>query len=295
MGNRIIGSKLEFRLRNVGYYLKNAAKKGLVAQMATTHSDVTGGPTRPCFWLLTYSDQGSFSSTTKGYGVQLLRSTYTAVNRIYADDGGAVLYGTGSVPDIRTQLVRTLVTTSQTGGHIRLSSVMGHIKAYNAAWNTEQVSGLYGYVELVRSAATFTLGGYGLTAGVIGEVESSGTMTVDTNHIVAGLAAVSKLTSGATQTGVTAGLLVSLYDTSNWSDATARSTFKYGLYIKDGSVATGGDIRLSGGATISSGSAAPNWAAVQGSLYLRTGQAVNACMYLNTNGSTGWTLLNALA
>lgn len=57
----------------------------------------------------------------------------------------------------------------------------------------------------------------------------------------------------------------------------------------------GGDIKLYSGATISSGSAAPTHSAAQGSIYLRTGQTVNATLYINTDGATTWTLCSALA
>uniref|UniRef100_A0A6M3JA27 Uncharacterized protein n=1 Tax=viral metagenome TaxID=1070528 RepID=A0A6M3JA27_9ZZZZ len=49
-----------------------------------------------------------------------------------------------------------------------------------------------------------------------------------------------------------------------------------------------------GGLEISAGSAAPTHTAKQGSLYIRTGQAINACLYINTDGGTTWTLANAI-
>jgi len=56
----------------------------------------------------------------------------------------------------------------------------------------------------------------------------------------------------------------------------------------------GDDIKMGTGAVLSSGSGVPSHTAVQGSLYLRTGQSVNATIYLNTDGATTWTLLNAV-
>jgi hypothetical protein len=175
---------------------------------------------------------GEFSSTATGPGVQLKRTTDTAIFRIYADDGGADLFGSGSVPDLRVGLSRMLVTHDQTGGHVRLHAQMGHLKAYNAAWNTEQAAGVYGYLELVRASGTVTFGGYGKTAAVLGCVENSGAITVDTNHILAGVAAISKMNASLTQTGKTAGVLVDIYDNTNWSDSSvARSKWGYGLYV----------------------------------------------------------------
>lgn len=44
------------------------------------------------------------------------------------------------------------------------------------------------------------------------------------------------------------------------------------------------------GVTITAGSGAPSASAAQGSLYLRTdGSSTSTRLYVNTNGSTGWT------
>lgn len=173
-----------------------------------------------------------------GSGVAI-SSSATAATRVYADDGGAAIAATGSVPDYRTTLARMLFTYDQTSTKIRSYAAMGHVKAYDAAWDDEQVAGTYGYLELARSAATMTFGGYGKSAAVMGCVETTGTMTVNTNHTVAGLAAISKLTSGCTQTGKTCGVLVDIYDTTNWSDGTSRSKWKYGIYVKANAVTEG--------------------------------------------------------
>jgi hypothetical protein len=172
-------------------------------------------------------------------GIPISRSGTTAAWRVYSDDNGQALNGTGSVPDLRGSLSRFLVTTSQTGGHVRLHADMGQLKAYNAGWNTEQAAGVYGLVELVRDAGTTTFGGYGNTAALMGCVSTSGVITIDTNHILAGVAAISKLTSTVVQTGKTVGLLVDTYDTTNWSDGTARTKWGYGIYMPRGGVTQG--------------------------------------------------------
>ena len=174
---------------------------------------------------------GAFSSATAGSGIAILRSLKTAAQRVYADDNGAVLWGTGSVPDLRVSLGRFLITADQTGGHVRLFGVQGQIAARNVAWNTEQAAGVLGLMELTRASGTMTFGGYGKSAAVCGTVAATGTITVNTNHILAGLLALSNVRAGLTQTGKYVGVLVDIYDATNWSDGTARVKFGYGMYI----------------------------------------------------------------
>ncbi len=182
--------------------------------------------------------RGNFSSITANQAGRITR-TNTALLRWYADDAGVVLTGSGSVPDIRNSIFRTLLTKDNTGGHIRVHSLMGQVKAYDAKWNTEVVSAVHGRVELVRSASTMTLGGYGLTAAVLGIPSVSGAVTVNTYHVLAGVAAISDFRATLTQTGKVAGFYVGAYDTTNWSDATARTTWGYGLLIGNSAAATG--------------------------------------------------------
>lgn len=181
---------------------------------------------------------GEFSSATQGYGVPLT-NTKTKAFTVYADDAGAVLWAAGSVPDIKASQSRLLLTKDNTGGFIRTHGFMGQLKAYDAFWNNEVVSALYGRMEIVKSAASVVLGGYGITAGVLGVVATSGAMTVDTNHVLAGVAAVSDFRATLTQTGITAAFLVAKYDTTNWSDATARTIWKHGMYIPSGTCTAG--------------------------------------------------------
>jgi len=184
---------------------------------------------------------GDFKSTTSGGGMVLQRSgAQTAIRRLYVDDAGAVLYGSGSVPDLRGDLTRILLTTDHTGGDVRVHAVMGQIKAYNAKWNDEVVSAVHGRMELVRASGTQTLGGYGVSAPVLGVISNSGAVTVNTNHVLAGLATYSDFDSSLTQTGVVAGVYVGLYDYTNWSDSSrTRVAFGHGIYI-DASAATTG-------------------------------------------------------
>ena len=182
---------------------------------------------------------GQFASAAQGKGVKLNRSAKTAAYRVYADDGGAVLWGSGSVPDIRGSLTRTLLTKDNTGGNIRVWGAMGQLKAYDAFWNGEQVGAIHGRLELVRSAATMTLGGYGVSASGAFTVGTSGAITVNTNHILAGVAAISDFKATLTQTGIVTAFYVGKYDTTNWSDSTARTTWNYGIYIPTGACKAG--------------------------------------------------------
>lgn len=194
---------------------------------------------------------GDFRSALAGGGIRLLRSgTQTGGVRVYADDAGTVLWGTGAVPDIRGQIVRTLLTTDHTGGNVRVHSLMGQLKAYNAKWNGEVASAVHGRVELVRASGTQTYGGYGVTAAVLGVPSVSGAVTINTYHVLAGVAAISDFRATLTQTGKVAGLYVGAYDTTNWSDATARTTWGYGLLIANSAAATGISIGTTTGASI---------------------------------------------
>lgn len=181
---------------------------------------------------------GAFSSATQGSGVALSGSV-TAASRIYGDDAGTAISAAGSVPDVRNFLSRVLITTDNSSNHLRLWGAMGHIKSYDGEWAGEQIGAVHGYLELVRSAGTINFQGYGVSAGVQATVETSGTMTVDANHTIAGVAAISKLTSGLTQTGKTAAFYAGIFDVTNWSDSTARSAWKWGAYVAAGAATNG--------------------------------------------------------
>lgn len=188
---------------------------------------------------------GQFHSTTQSSGLKLSQ-TRSANLRVYGDDGGAAMWAAGSVPDLRNSLSRMLVTYTQTGGHVRLHGAMGQLKAYDAAWNTEVGFASTGMLELVRSAATVTFGGYGISAAVGAVVCTSGAITVNTTHILAGVAAVSDFKATLTQTGKVAAFLVAAYDTTNWSDATARTTWGHAFLVKDIPSGTTGSILQAG-------------------------------------------------
>jgi hypothetical protein len=58
---------------------------------------------------------------------------------------------------------------------------------------------------------------------------------------------------------------------------------------------TGANIARTARPTIFSGTGAPTFSAPQGSMYLRIDGGVNTRVYINTNGTTGWTPLTNAA
>lgn len=178
---------------------------------------------------------GVFASAAAGSGIKM-NTSKTAALRVYGDDGGAVAWAVGSVPDQRAILGRQLLTVDQTGGNLRSWGVMGQFKSYDAKWNNEQVGGVNGRLEVVQASGTITLGGNGISAGVCGIFATAGTLTVNTNHVVAGLAAIADIKGTVTQTGKVVGVYVGKYDTTNWSDATARANWGYGLYVDEDAI-----------------------------------------------------------
>jgi hypothetical protein len=170
------------------------------------------------------------SSNAKG-AAPYLTASETAAVRLYADDAGTAVAFTGSVGDVRNLLARLLLTTDHSANPVRLFASMGHLKGYNANWNTEQVAGVYGYLELARDTGTMTLSGYGKTSAGCFVVENSGALTVGTNHVLSGVSIISKITSDLTMTGVVAGISIGKYDTTNWSDSTARVNFPNAIAI----------------------------------------------------------------
>lgn len=208
---------------------------GVTAGTCTASKALVVGTAKECASIGRFT-HGAFHSTTHGSGLAL-SSTYTGTCRVYSDDANTAF---GSYTgDLRGFLSRVLITKDHSSGNNRCFGLMGHIKSYDGEWGDEQWGGVHGYLELVQNAGTINFQQYGVSAGVMSTVETAGTMTVDANHTVAGVAAISKLTSGMTQTGKTAGLYVGIYDVTNWSDATARSAWKWGAYVAAGAATNG--------------------------------------------------------
>ena len=181
---------------------------------------------------------GTFSSTAIT-GITISPS-FSAGIRAYGDDAGAALTPSGAVADLRTTVSRYLVTANQSSIHARVWGSQGVAKVYNALFSEEQIGGVNGRFEAVQAAAgTTTLGGYGVSAGVCGIFATSGTTTIDTNHVSAAVAAMADIKGTCTQTGKVVGLYVGIYNTSEWSDATARAKFGLGIYIPAAAATSG--------------------------------------------------------
>lgn len=181
---------------------------------------------------------GAAAKNTAGYQSSLVRSGRTGLLKMYADDGGAVLWGTGSVPDLKATQSRLLLTIDQTGGNIRAFGLMGQVKSYDGYWNGEQVGAVYGRLEIAKVSNTVVLGGYGISAAGAFTVDTTGAMTVNTNHFLAGVAAISDFKATLTQTGICPAFLAAQYNVAQWSDSTARgTTWTHGFYIATQGVA----------------------------------------------------------
>lgn len=174
--------------------------------------------------------QVGISANTAGSGVPLTVSR-TGALRVQCDDGGVALTPSGSVPDIRCVMGRFLVSADQSAIHARVHGVFGLARVYDALWNEEQLNGVNGRLELVQSAGTTTVAGYGISSGVCGILATAGTVLVNTYHVAAAVSAIADIKGTVTQTGKCVGVLVAPYDTTNWSDSTSRAKFGYGIWI----------------------------------------------------------------
>ena len=102
---------------------------------------------------------GQFSSATGGYGLQV-KTTRTAIHRVYADDAGAVI----TSGTYRAGIFRTLLTAA----HTAIGTVCGlqaQIKSV-ASITVDWAVGLWGYAEMA-SSKTVT----GVLAGVRATVD----------------------------------------------------------------------------------------------------------------------------
>jgi len=185
---------------------------------------------------------GAFTNDATSGNAITISETVTAAVRSYADDGGvAIGTATGSVPDVRNLLVRTLLTIDNAAFDMRLHSIMGHLKGIDAEWGDEQVSAVHGYLELTQTTGTVTLQSYGVTAGLMATIETAGNFGVAVTHNLAGVAAISKLgyTGTFTDNTNTSGVYVGIYDSTNWSDSPTLDKWNHGLYVQAASVDKG--------------------------------------------------------
>lgn len=231
-------------------------------------------------------ETGSYAATADS-GITITATNSRPVSFLF-DDSAALLDGSVEITPI---LGRMLFTLDQTTAQVRFAAIQGHIQANSGIDFSGDTSEYYAVQGILECAGITDIGTNTWAAGICGMIWADGNFTGsanDTYGLTAGVLAKLYQTSGATST--TAGVGIATW----WNSA---DTWSYGLYIENGSVDAGNDIRLQGGAVIGSGTAAPTHSAVSGSFYLRTGQTdAKAILYVNTSSGTGttWTILNTV-
>lgn len=184
---------------------------------------------------------GAFTGATSGTG-SVVSATNTAPFKVFADDGGAAI-GSGSL--VRAGWFRNLQTYTTGNREQESAGVQGSIMSV-AGTNRHNMCGVLGSYE---ARTSLTVGGQAAAtdtwcqAGVIGRVGmSTGTLVVDTNAVLAGLAAMSNINTACSETwtGAYTGFYVGA-----WANA---NDWRYGLYIEKDKVATAG-IYVGSGAT----------------------------------------------
>lgn len=184
---------------------------------------------------------GVFSSSTAGYGIALDATTSVGFG-VFVDDNGAAI-GSGTL--MRAGRFRTLLT--YTGGN-REQEAVGVIGQINSVGGTNRhnMAGVMGSYELSGSSA-LTVDGQAYTtdswiqAAVIGRVGvGSNKTTLNSNGVLAGVAAMSNTTSLASNSGI-----FTAFYAGRWG-GTSLLQWEYALYAQD--VAHGAYYNVSAGA-----------------------------------------------
>ncbi len=177
-------------------------------------------------------------SSTAGSGVALTSSLTKALG-IYADDAGAALGASA----VRAAQFRTLVTVSHSN-EVSIFGSQSQLKIANpasATLTTGNRAGAWNYLELEPTASTtLTLSGAGkVTAASFNMVSMSNaaaTVVISANHILAGVAALTNLTTtGPTYTET--GKIAAFAAVNNAS--ASYNPFTYGLYLPPDAVSKG--------------------------------------------------------
>ena len=225
-------------------------------------------------------ETGTYSSSAS-QGITINATNNRPVSFLF-DDAGIELTTNCNVTPV---LSRTAFTIDSTASQVRFANIRGHIKCADTIDLGGDASEYFAVQGLIECAGTTTIGAGAFAAGVCGMLWADGTFT---------------------GTGLAAGVMAKLYQTAGVTTATSAfaatkwwnsaDTWSYGLYIEDATVDAGHDIRLQGGATIGSGTASPNGTidAIQGSMYLQTGAAHNATIWINTAGGTTWVVCDSV-
>jgi hypothetical protein len=193
--------------------------------------------------LTSITDQhliGTFSGATSGSGITLTSSVTKALG-VYADDGGAAI---GSGTFARAIVGRHLLTYTGGNREQEAAGVVGQIVS-STGTNRHNMCGVMGSYEARTSltvdgqaAATDTW----CQAAVIGRVGGA-SITVNTNGVLAGLAAMSNITSGQlTDGGSYCGVYVGAWSgTTDWTQGIRLETGKMTTGMFVGTMTTGID------------------------------------------------------
>lgn len=175
---------------------------------------------------------GTFSASTHGSGVALSESKSVAAG-FFADDNNAAI-GSGIL--MRAGRFRTLLTYTGGNREQEVASVIGQVNSV-AGTNRHNMCGVMGSYELSGSSA-LTVDGQAwgtdpwVQAAVIGRVGvGSAKTTLNSNGILAGLAAMSNTASFAANNGYYTGLFV-----GKWASVT---DWGYGIVIDGNAVTVG--------------------------------------------------------
>lgn len=164
-------------------------------------------------------------SSSAGAGIAL-SSTTTAAFRVYADDGGAAV---GSGVLMRAGVFRTLLTYTAGNREQEAAGVIGQVVSV-AGTNRHNMAGTWGSYEAQTSLVVDGQASSTDTwcqAAVLGRVGmGSGSLTVNANGVLAGVAAMSNINTAvsSTYTGAYTGLYV-----GGWGSS---ENFEYGIYAE---------------------------------------------------------------
>lgn len=239
-------------------------------------------------WLqLGVASQGSGKELVN---ITRLDTNADAVSRpvmVYMDHAFNPAAAPGSTTDFHALDVKTYGSSANINANTRFYCVEGKANLQKTSGTALRGVGVMGSVVNSGAGGTLTLG-----VGVQTDVQntSSGTMTEGV-----GLYVPSGVSSGG-------GAITTLYGVK--VEDQAAGTANYAIQTKAGAVQffSGTAVPAGGtagvGVTMSStanlgvffGSGVPTLSAAQGSLYMRTdGSTTSTRMYVNTNGTTGWT------
>lgn len=171
---------------------------------------------------------GTFSSSTSGSGKPLSDSVNVAVG-IYVDDNGASV-GSGTL--MRAIRGRTLLTYTAGNREQEVASIIGQVNSVGGT-NRHNMCGVMGSYEL-SGTATLTVDGQVYTtdswiqAAVIGRVGvGSAKTTINTNGVLAGVAAMSNTTSFVANNGI-----FPAFYAGRWSGS-SLTQWSHGIYAQD--------------------------------------------------------------